>query len=264
MRAVEEQRDNQRHEHRPGVRRPAGRWTPTIQRLLGAVADAGIPEVPRPLGLDDHGREVVSYIPGDTVADEDRWPPASRSDVVLSDVGQLLRRVHDATEDFGGGSVLPWRLTDAAVAPGQVVCHNDVAPYNLVWRSGEGLVGLIDWDFASPGDRRVDVAFVLWQFAPLHHSELTQKLGWSSDVDRLSRVRTIVDAYGLKHAHRVDLADYIIDRMIWHRDTIRSLADAGHDAFQFHIERGDLDDIARSAAFVDESRSELETALIAG
>lgn len=56
------------------VRRPAGRWTPTIQRLLGTLADAGIPEVPRPLGLDDHGREVVSYIPGDTVADEDRWP----------------------------------------------------------------------------------------------------------------------------------------------------------------------------------------------
>lgn len=116
------------------VRCPAGRWTPTIQRLLGTLTDAGIPEVPKPLGLDDHGREIVSYIPGDTVGVEDRWPAASRSDAALRDVGQLLRRVRDATEGFGGGAVLPWRLTDAAVAPGQVVCHNDVAPYNLVWR----------------------------------------------------------------------------------------------------------------------------------
>lgn len=244
------------------VRRPAGRWTPTIQRLLGELAEAGISDVPRPLGVDDRGREAVAYIPGETVGSEDWWPKWSRSDTTVQEVGRLMRRIHDASRGFGDGEVLAWRLTDAAVEPGQVVCHNDIAPYNLVWRRGEGVVGLIDWDFAAPGDRRVDIGFALWQFAPLHHPELTAKLGWPSDVDRLSRARALVDAYDLDRTSRADLPDFVVERMLELRRTIRMLADAGHDAFQFHIARGDLDDIDRSAALVHALRPQLEAALM--
>jgi hypothetical protein len=238
------------------VRRPAGRWTPTIQRLLGHLADAGIEEVPRPLGVDSAGREALSYIPGETVGDVDRWPSWGTADSTVAQVGKLLRRIHDATRGFADGQVLPWRLVDAGVGPSEVVCHNDVAPYNLVW--DDRVVGLIDWDFASPGDPRVDLAFALWQLAPLHHPELSQKLGWSDDVDRLSRARSLVDAYELAPSLRPGLTDFVIDRMRTLRNTISELAAAGHTAFEYHIERGDLDDIDRSVQFVDGLRLELE------
>jgi hypothetical protein len=242
------------------VRRPAGRWTPTIQRLLDSLADAGIEQVPRPLGVDSAGREVLSFIPGDTVGDVDRWPSWGTADTTVAQIGRLLRRVHDATRGFADGEILPWRLIDAGVGPSQVVCHNDVAPYNLVWN--DRVVGLIDWDFASPGDLRVDLAFALWQFAPLHHPELSRKLGWGDEVDRLSRARSLVDAYQLAPELRAGLTEFVIDRMKTLRGTISRLAASGHAAFEYHIERGDLEDIDRSVQFVEGLRPALERRLI--
>lgn len=238
------------------VRRPAGRWTPTIHRLLEVLVAAGVEEVPRPLGTDEDGREVISYIPGETVGDSDRWPDRARSDALVVEIGGLLRRVHDASRGFGNGDVVPWRLTDAAVNPGQVVCHNDVAPYNIVWRPQEGIAGLIDWDFAAPGDPREDLAYALWQFAPLQHPGLARRLGWDADVDALGRARALVDAYDLDD--RRGLTQFVLDRMRGQQRTIRTLADEGHEAFQRHIRDGDLDDIQRPLMYVEEVEDELD------
>lgn len=46
------------------VRRPAGAWTPTIQRLLGYLHERGLDWVPQPLGCDEHGRDILTYLPG--------------------------------------------------------------------------------------------------------------------------------------------------------------------------------------------------------
>jgi hypothetical protein len=51
------------------VRRPAGSWTPAVHRLLAALAEAGFGAAPRALGLDEQGREVLSFVPGRVV-----WP----------------------------------------------------------------------------------------------------------------------------------------------------------------------------------------------
>ena len=47
------------------VRRTSGPWTPTIHRLLHDLRERGVDEVPEPFGLDDQGREVLSYRPGE-------------------------------------------------------------------------------------------------------------------------------------------------------------------------------------------------------
>jgi hypothetical protein len=46
------------------VRRPAGPWTPAVHALLDHLHAVGFRGAPRPLGLDDRGREVLTYVPG--------------------------------------------------------------------------------------------------------------------------------------------------------------------------------------------------------
>ena len=48
------------------VRRPTGPWTPAVHALLGYLAPR-VPHVPRVLGYDERGCEVLSYLPGQIV-----------------------------------------------------------------------------------------------------------------------------------------------------------------------------------------------------
>src|SRR4051794_7548110 len=80
------------------VRREANRWTRTVQALLKHVADVGFEGAPAPLGFDDKGREVLSFIEGQVGTG--RPPSYVWSDAVIVHVGKLLRRYHDAASSF--------------------------------------------------------------------------------------------------------------------------------------------------------------------
>src|SRR5436305_15285139 len=77
--------------------RVAGPWTPAVHALLRHLDAVGFDGAPRAHGVDRHGREMLTFIPGDTI-------PASlegfRSEEVLRQAAQLLRRYHDATTTF--------------------------------------------------------------------------------------------------------------------------------------------------------------------
>jgi hypothetical protein len=47
------------------VRRPARPSTATVQAYLAHLHCAGFTGAPVPLGIDDQGREVLSFVPGD-------------------------------------------------------------------------------------------------------------------------------------------------------------------------------------------------------
>ena len=49
------------------VRRAAGPWTPTVHALLAHLADQGFAGSPVPLGLDNQGREILSFLDGETI-----------------------------------------------------------------------------------------------------------------------------------------------------------------------------------------------------
>jgi hypothetical protein len=173
------------------VHRAAGPWTPTIQRLLNHVRARGVTEVPEPLGLDDQGREVVSFLPGDVPG----WPAPEWlwSERVLADAGRLLRRFHDATAGFTTGDA-EWRLP--ATEPAEVICHNDAAPYNMVFRDGR-LVGLIDVDTASPGPRVQDLAYLAYRLAPLS-GDAFAGVGYAvGRLDPMARLDRLTTAYGI-------------------------------------------------------------------
>jgi hypothetical protein len=116
------------------VHRPVRRSTTTVHAVLRHLEQAGFTGAPRVLGFDDAGREVLTYLEGET-AGEAPWPAWMSSDEALVQVGSWLRRLHDTTvgfvppEDAVWFAGRPWR-------PGLVIGHHDAAPYNAVWQRG--------------------------------------------------------------------------------------------------------------------------------
>ena len=144
--------------------------------------------VPTPLGLTDDGREAVGFVAGDVPAypmPDWVWP-----DAALESAARLLRQIHDATADVHIDG--PWR--SAVHEPVEVVCHNDFAPYNLVFDAGL-VVGAIDWDFASPGPRVWDLAYLAYRIVPFTTDDVGDGFAESARRDRLAR---LLAAYGTR------------------------------------------------------------------
>ena len=114
------------------VRRGTGPWTPAVHALLRHLERVGFDGAPRLLGTDERGREILSYVSGDV---PDRAAPEVVTDQVLVEVGRLLRRYHEAARGFELPAGVSWHHPEL---PGSrtVVCHNDLAPRNTVFRDG--------------------------------------------------------------------------------------------------------------------------------
>lgn len=164
------------------VHRPAGPWTPAVHALLAHLHERGLDGIPRVHGFDDEGREVLDYLPGDTLDPETEQP----SDRALADAAAWLRRFHDAAADFRPGPV-EWRQGVQPLGEDEVICHNDPGLYNWVVAGGD-FVGMIDWDRAGPGRPVDDLAFLCWSGVPL--------LRETPAVDAARRVALAADAYG--------------------------------------------------------------------
>ncbi|MFD2027028.1 phosphotransferase enzyme family protein [Promicromonospora aerolata] len=188
------------------VHRAAGPWTPTVQRLLTHVRARGMAEVPEPLGLDDQGREVVSFLPGDVPG----WPAPEWlwSADVLADAGRLLRRFHDATAGFAPADAR-WRLP--ATEPAEVICHNDAAPYNMVFRAGR-LAGLIDLDTAAPGPRVRDLAYLAYRITPLSGDAFAGVGYGVGHLDPMARLDALITAYGYPYP-RAKVLGAMVDKL---------------------------------------------------
>lgn len=243
------------------VRRATGPWTPAVHTLLRHLERSGFSEAPRVLGVDERAREILTFIEGVT-ADPQPWPAWTRSDDALTQIGELLRRFHDAVRPFRPPEAALWRFTSRAIAPGEIVCHNDVGPYNVVWRAGR-IVGLIDWDVAGPGSALDDLAFAAWQWVPLHDPSILDP-GWEEPPGVTHRLGLLCDAYGLPSEARSALIDVIPARMQASLERMSAAADAGEPAFVRVRNRGYLDDMRRSVAHVESILPSLRSALVRG
>ena len=207
------------------VRRATGPWTPAVHALLGYLAPR-VPHVPRVLGQDDQGREVLSYLPGRVADNEnDRLSPGQIVSVV-----RWTRRFHDTVAGFTHPG--PWRFFPVTGA--SLIGHNDIAPYNVCF-DGEELAGVFDWDFAGPSNPLLELAFIAWNCVPL----------WCDIGARnaAERVATIAAAYDAIPARQIlHAVPYRIQAML---DGIPVAAAAGDKGMQNLMAAGEP---GRSAA----------------
>ncbi|MBW8484265.1 phosphotransferase enzyme family protein [Actinomadura parmotrematis] len=183
------------------VRRPLGPQSPAVHGLLRHLEDVGFDGAPRVLGVDGRGREVLSWVPGETPRRP--LPAYAVSDEALAGVARLLRRYHDAVEGYGLAEGAPWD-TAASNLDGEpeLIGHCDVTPENVVFRGGV-VCGLIDFDLARPTTRLYDVVTALRHWAPVADPADRDWRLYGVDVGR--RMRLFSDAYGLDRATRGEL-----------------------------------------------------------
>jgi hypothetical protein len=183
------------------VRRPAGPWTPAVHALLTHLREAGFSGAPRPLGIDDRGREVLTFMPG-TVA----WPGHFHlldADRQLRRAARLIREFHDAVAGFAPPPEARWQALMPADGD-EIIAHHDLAPWNLV--IGDRQWAFVDWDTAAPGTRLWDLAYAMHGFAPLSADPAVQR----DDAGR--RLRVLADAYGLTETQRLDIIPLLARR----------------------------------------------------
>jgi hypothetical protein len=179
------------------VRRPTGPWTAGVHHLLRHLESGGFNGAPRVIGVDDQAREVLTFVQGPVV-----WPDyfdLLEPDGALAEVATCIRHFHDCAATFDPDSHAVWSdMGSDPVGPYELMCHNDLAPWNLV-RSAPGWV-FIDWDLAAPGRRLWDLAWAVHTLVPLWPDS------GLSDETVVRRIRRFCAAYGM-----VEIADDLVD-----------------------------------------------------
>ncbi|MFI0905502.1 phosphotransferase enzyme family protein [Streptomyces sioyaensis] len=211
------------------VRRPTGPWTRAVHALLNHLAEVGFAGAPKAHGVDDHGREVLDFVPGQVGADS---LSGDHGDAQLHAAGRLLRAFHDATAGFHPPTDAIWYFPPRD--PAEVICHGDVAPYNTVFRKGLP-VALIDFDTAHPGPRIWDVAYAAYRFVPL---TVAPEQGAVPVAEQARRLRLFADAYELADEDRAALVDIAITRLDHLMTHMAGQAAAGDEAFAAHLADG--------------------------
>jgi Ser/Thr protein kinase RdoA (MazF antagonist) len=136
------------------VCRPIRAGSALARELLRHLEKHEFSGAPRFLGIDNVGREILSYLPGFVPPELGHF-----SDAQLTAAARLLRQFHDAT-------------LDCALRNGyEVVCHGDASPCNCVFVDGIP-VALIDFDDAHPGSRLEDVGYAAWLWMDIGNDDL--------------------------------------------------------------------------------------------
>ena len=225
-----------------------------MHTLLRHLDRVGFEQAPKALGLDDQGREVLSFLPGRTVGHRRPWPAWVHSDDALTQVAHWLRSYHAAVADFVPAVDAVWR-EGGHWRPGLLIGQNDAAPYNAAWNDRGQLVGFFDWDFAAPVSAEWDLAFTAFAWVPLHARHVVEAEGFTRFGDRARRLRLFLAAYGWEGDVTAFL-DTVRARVLASAESIEQTARRGDPVYQHMVEAGVADSLRVAAAeLVDDADS---------
>ena len=215
------------------VRRAKSASSPNVHSLLRHLETVGFPNAPRFLGTDDKGREILTYIDGTTAFADEIWS----SDAPLVAATKLLRAFHDATSGISPGDPQGWAFAYPDAAQHEVICHNDFAPYNMIFKGGLP-TAIIDFDLAGPGPRLRDVAYLAYWFVPLSFSSKDMQPFADADIAQgCRRLKLVCETYQTADYPRLielvsEVLHHIADEMavvkMIGRDGAKRLRNGGH------------------------------------
>ena len=176
------------------VYRPRSSWTPAVEDLLRHLEREGFPLAPR-VGPSHRDHQVLSYVEG---LDGGACWRMIDTDDGLARFARLLRSYHDAVRSYRPPSHARWaRGRPGPPGPGELMCHGDFAPWNVVWTERGEPAGIIDWDFAFPGEPSFDVLYAMDWSVPFRDDEACLDFHHFGEVpDRRNRIEIFLDSYG--------------------------------------------------------------------
>jgi hypothetical protein len=236
------------------VRRPRRQGSPSTWALFEHLERVGFAGAPRFLGLDDDGREILSFIPGEAVLEP--YPDWALTDEALVSVAELLRRYHDAAASFdaAGGSwpeFVPPQFREGLIS------HNDPNLDNVIF-SGGVAVGLIDFDLASPGSAVWDVACATRLWTPMRDDRDAPEAVRGRTLERL---RIFVDAYGLPRRDRARVVDAVVHAHERCYRVVRTAVSGGHETFGRMWREGGQARADRTRSWIASHRAQMRAAL---
>lgn len=231
------------------VRRELKPDSPKIHKLLKHLDKKGFSYAPQFLGIDEKGREILSFIEGK--AGNDPTKEYMWSNIVLKEIAKMLRLYHDSVSDFTIEE--SWQSIDNTPEPFEVICHNDFAIYNLIFNHKRP-IGIIDFDVAGPGPRLWDIAYTLYTCVPLsrvYHSETGETIYYNSlqHADRINqRVKLFFEYYG----EGIDegFLEMVLLRLEGLCKTVIRKASEGDIAFQKMIDEGHVEHYQNDIKFI--------------
>lgn len=233
------------------VRKPQTPATPATKALLDALTTAGLIGIPRFLGIDDQGRQTLSFVPGDTAFPLDIWT----NNQTLTSAARLLRRIHDASRAVVQQD-LPWAYRSPDPSQHDVIGHSDFAPYNMTFGSDGAVTGVFDFDLAGPAPRLRDLAYLAWWMVPLGQQDPAMAKATQADIGNEShRLKHICQVYGVvADVALLDMVDRVLDHM---SDPIAAAPMIGETATQTLINGGHLDHWARERQLFEDIKPKI-------
>jgi hypothetical protein len=235
------------------VHRPTGWWTPAVHKLLQYLESAGFKYSPRVLGFDDQGREILSFIEGES--GKDGWKKIITDDG-LKRYGKLLRKYHDAVAGFQPDEKSEWAYSAGGLKEGEIICHGDFGVWNIVWQ-GDEPVGIVDWDLVFPANPRYDVLYALEYSAPFRDDETTLKWHHFPEVpNRNHRIKVFAEAYGLKELGNIVEDVAALQRTVGKYEAY--LAERGLQPQVDWVANGALEEIEKRAKWTEANKDLFE------
>ena len=202
--------DGNREVYRVGdaVYRTAKPWSPSVMRFLRHLENDGLP-VEHMISVEE-SHEISRFVEAEMVH------PKKWDDDALFEVGRLVAKLHASSKGFSATDNdiwQPWCLREIDSTGHRIVCHGDIAPWNILTKNGNPHL-LVDWEYSGPLDPMVELARVCWLFPQLFDDDLQQMHDLPSPKKRAEQVRIIAEGYDLPAAKRNLLINQIIEVVI--------------------------------------------------
>lgn len=228
------------------VRKPAEPSTSAVHSLLAHLRASGFQAAPEAFGLDEQGRQVLEYVPGPLWHDS-----RTHTQTDLRRVGAIIRALHEAAISFHAPENAQWN-TRYQVSRKDLICHNDLAPWNLVCGSDRWV--FIDWDGAAPATRLWDLAWSSISFPSFEPGCNLEKAAGA--------MYALLEGYDLNIASYGELIRLMVTRAAAENDLIVEGATRGEQPWTRLYGEGHHRYWGPFADYIDRYASALETMML--